>query len=232
MALGAPSSLSRFDEALRWFLERVVLTDDELDALSAGARTQAFWFADGTQMRMVQDVFDQIVKGLDTGETFAAFKKRVSASLASAWGGANPFRVETIWINAIQRAYNGGRYRQLTKPAVKRFRPFWMYDAIMDSRTSTICKERDSTVLPADDPWWDSNYPPLHHRCRSAVRALTKRQANRKGINSGTGDITEPAQDGFGLSPKEEPLVKPNPRKFDSGVVDESRTKAQQAGIK
>ena len=232
MRVGATANLARFDDALRWFLERVILTDDELDDLNDRARMQSWWFAGGEQMRLVQDVFDDIARALDNGELFSVFKKRVSAKLASAWGGANPHRVETIWINAMQRAYGGGRYRQLTTPAMKRFRPFWMYDAVLDARTTTICKERDGKVLAADDPWWDSNYPPLHHRCRSGVRALTKRQAKAKGITTSP-DFAESSQDGFGASPRNDMNAQtPDLRKHDQGLVDALRDKQRAAGIK
>jgi len=232
MGLGVTANLSRFEEALRFFLQRVILTDDELDALNSRARMQSWWFSGGDELRLVQDVFDEIAKALNTGEAFGDFKKRVSAKLASAWGGANPHRVETIWINAMQRAYSGGRYRQLTKPVMKRMRPFWEYDAVLDGRTTTICKERDGKVVAQDDPWWDSNYPPLHHRCRSGVRALTKRQAKRKGITTGP-NFDERPQDGFGASPKNDmsATVKPDMRKYDAQLADKMRDKQRAAGI-
>jgi len=232
VGLGVTADLSRFDEALRWFLQRVILTDDELDTLNAKARMQSFWLAGGDQMRLVQDVFDGITAALNTGESFHLFKKLVSAKLASAWGGVNPHRVETIWINAMQRAYGGGRYRQLTKPVMKRLRPYWMYDAVMDGRTTTICKERDGKVVAQDDPWWDANYPPLHHRCRSGVRALTERQAKRKGITTAPAFDERPT-DGFGASPKNDmgATVKPDLSKFDAQLADKMRDKQRAAGV-
>jgi len=232
VAVGVSADLSRFDEALRWFLSRVILTDDELDDLNARARMQAWWFSGGEQLRLVQDVFDDLARALNLGLPFSDFKKQVSAKLASAWGGANPHRVETIWINAMQRAYGGGRYRQLTTPTMKRFRPYWMYDAVLDSRTSPMCKERDSKVLAADDPWWDSNYPPLHHRCRSGVRALTKRQAAQRGITT-TPDFAEGPQGGFGASPRDDmgATVKPNLAKFDNELAADLRRRAERAGV-
>jgi hypothetical protein len=54
-------------------------------------------------------------------------------------------------------------------------------------------------VLRADDPFWDSHQPPLHHRCRSAVIALTADQAETAGIASEAPDA-EPAE-GFGGRP-------------------------------
>lgn len=220
MPIEASAEFNRFDAALAWFRERLALSDEEYRALERWAHQNAFWMKGVSDLRLVQDVSDEIARALDTGEPFAEFKKRVADKLAKAWGGANPHRVQTIWINNLQRAYNAGRYKAASNPAAKRFRPFWMYDAVLDSKTTIICKERDSTVLSADDPWWDSNYPPLHHRCRSAVRALTRRQAERKGLTENVHEYESGAQNGFGRAPNEESDGAPEVGAFDQQHVD------------
>jgi uncharacterized protein with gpF-like domain len=43
----------------------------------------------------------------------------------------------------------------------------------VDDRTTAICLERDGLQLPLDDPYWQSNTPALHFRCRSVLVPLT-----------------------------------------------------------
>ena len=220
-----------FDEAIAWHLSRLVMTDDEVAQLMANARNQAFWIANVAQLRLVQDVFDEISKGLQQGLGYAEFSKAMAGKLARAWGGANPARVEVIWRTAIQTAYNAGRWRQMEQPAVKRFRPFRMYDAVLDSRTTPYCRDRDGIVKPADDNWWNTNWPPLHYNCRSGVRSLTPRQAMRKGIAPAGLKIPD-AQGSFGNSPRAAGFAnwRPEPKGYDTTTYSALIAKAEKAG--
>lgn len=50
--------------------------------------------------------------------------------------------------------------------------PLLQFDAILDGRTSPICKSLDGVIKPVSDPFWNIYYPPNHFGCRSDVRAL------------------------------------------------------------
>jgi uncharacterized protein with gpF-like domain len=56
----------------------------------------------------------------------------------------------------------------------------WLYSSVKDTRRSAICKDLEGTILPADDPYWDTHTPQMHHGCRSSLRSLTQEQADRK----------------------------------------------------
>jgi len=44
------------------------------------------------------------------------------------------------------------------------------FDAVMDNRTSEICRPLNGTILSSSDPFWNIYYPPNHFGCRSTVR--------------------------------------------------------------
>ena len=46
------------------------------------------------------------------------------------------------------------------------------FDAILDDRTTELCKSLDGVIRPVDDAFWDQYYPPNHFNCRSDVRQL------------------------------------------------------------
>ncbi len=192
----------QFEEAVRWFRGRVPMTQAVYDALAAEAQRRAFTLAGAAALAVVSEVWRSLDATLTDGRTLADFKRDVAPGLLAQWGGsvASPaWRMEVIFRNATQRAYTHGRVEQLRDPAVARTRPFWMFDAIGDARTSEICVALDGTVLRASDPWWASHTPPCHHACRSTIRGL--RANDPRVAAAGPAPDTE-AQAGFGVLPE------------------------------
>lgn len=58
--------------------------------------------------------------------------------------------------------------------------PLLKYDAIIDGRTSDICADFNDTILPIDDSFWDSYYPPNHFNCRSTVLQISDGEVTDK----------------------------------------------------
>jgi SPP1 gp7 family putative phage head morphogenesis protein len=201
MPLGiTPDFNVRFEQAVTAFQSRVpMLRGAEFDAIGANAHQYAFTVAGITQISLVNDVWQAIDKALLDGTDFKQFKKDVGAKLESAWGGAKPARLETIYRTNIQSAYNAGRYRMLTSPAVLAARPIWIYDSVLDSRTSGICKPLNGVTLPAKDPFWATHQPPLHFSCRSSIRTARDTPDTQ---HTDLSNLTlEQPSDGFGIAP-------------------------------
>lgn len=198
MVWGVTAELERFNEAEQWFNKRI----PEVDTGNAEdrARGNSFRIAGMLELDAVSLVFKEIAHALEKGQPFGPeFKQRVTDKLgALAPKGAH---LETVFRNWTQTSYNTGRYYQLSDPEVTRFRPYWMYDAILDGRTTQVCKVCNGTIKRFDDAWWDSHWAPCHHRCRSSIRALRRGEALERGI---TADDPAAGIDlgTFGKSPK------------------------------
>lgn len=216
----------RFDEAVDRFASRIVLTDEERHHVPVDARSQAFWIAGAAQLDIVEDTRNRLKRAIERGTPLATFKAEVREALTKAWGKDNPHRIETIFRNATQHAYNAGRWEQMNAPSVVRFRPFWMFDAILDGRETQICRICNGTLLSADDPWWDEHWPPQHHRCRSGVRALRRSEAERRGITIRVPEET--GGEGFGLSPRLARPWRPEVERYDPQLFSELERKRQQ----
>ena len=206
----------RFDDALAFLRARTPIPAEQFYTLDDQARQKAFTVSNVGQMDMVQQVLESLEKALETGQDLKAWKDEIGPALRKAWAGEvdkPAFRLELIYRNAVQTAFSHGRVRQMRDPAVTALRPFFLFDAILDGRTTDECSARDGVLLPADDPWWATNTPPIHHACRSGIRSLRKSQADRRGgVNPPDREVElNPPGKGFGVAPTLSPAVQVQP---------------------
>lgn len=207
-----PADPNAAQEAVRWFRDRLIMTDEEFQTLEDATHDVAFTVAGVNQLDLVTEVWEAVDKAIANGETLQDFQARVSDRLTAAWGKDQPWRVENILRNQAQRAYGAGRWAQMTEPVVVQARPYRRLSNIMDQRTSPICVDValggvGGTVLPADDPFWRSHVPPLHHGCRSHIVTLSEAEAKEDGVTP-TPPAT-PAAAGFGSAPDVGPPFEP-----------------------
>lgn len=194
-----PADPNASDDAVRWFRDRLLMTDEEFRAIEEATHDAAFTIAGVSQLDMVEEVWSRLDQAVANGETLQDFQEHVGERLASAWGGEQPWRVETIFRTNAAQAYAAGRYVQMTQPAVLKARPYWRFSGIGDQRQTVVCLESDGTILPADHPWWNGHYPPNHFQCRSHVVTLSEAEAEEEGITPDP--TTTPAMEGFGSAP-------------------------------
>jgi SPP1 gp7 family putative phage head morphogenesis protein len=190
-----------FDEAIAFFRSLVQVPDHEWDRLTMAARKQSFKVAGAANLDLVQEVWEAVDRAIADGTDLRAFKREIGAQLSEAWAGsvADPgFRLETIFRTNVQTAYNAGRYEQARQ--VAKDRPYWLFDSIMDGRTTPdCCAALDGIVLPANDPFWKGHYPPLHFNCRSQIITLTEDQAEGMGVSTSRPRVS--VGRGFGTPP-------------------------------
>lgn len=216
MTWAAPAKVDRFDEAVDWFMARTVMTKDQVKRLEPANRQDAFWVGAGLQADQVQRVQDEITKALESGEPFEDWRKRVRNDLF------NDAHAETVFRNATQRSYNAGRWEQMQDPEVLKFRPYGTVDAILDGRTTDYCRKVDGTVLPLDHEWWLTHFFPAHHKCRTTIRSLRKKEAERLGIS--TPPDIDPAP-GFGEAPTPLNGWRPDKDRYEKRIAAELERK-------
>lgn len=151
------------------------------------AQAKAFTVAGVMKMDVLQDIRQAVDKALAKGQTYADFKKSLIPTLQRRgwWGrhaqtdmetgemagkGLTPWRLKTIYQTNLQTAYGAGRYNAFMENV--QARPYWQYTAVMDRRTRPTHAAMHGLVFRADDPFWDSFYPPNGFNCRCRVRAL------------------------------------------------------------
>lgn len=143
------------------------------------------------------DIHGQLQKVLEQGQTFRDFKKELTPVLqAKGWWGrkelpdprtgevrsvqlGSPRRLRTIYDVNLRTAHASGAWARAQR--TKDRRPFLRYVAILDRRTRPDHRAWHGTVLPMDDPFWNTHYPPNGWRCRCSVQQLGQRDLDRYG---------------------------------------------------
>jgi SPP1 gp7 family putative phage head morphogenesis protein len=156
------------------------------------AQAKTFTIAKVMRADILQDVRSMVDTAIGEGITFAQFKKELIPRLqAKGWWGVKETvdketglitetqlgsvaRLQNIYRQNVQSSYMAGRYK--AQMEVADILPVWEYVATMDSRTTERCRSLNGRRFRADDPVWDTIYPPNHWGCRARVRPLTMRQ--------------------------------------------------------
>lgn len=187
-----------FEEAIKLFKDKVVLSPEQYKKLIAEVKMRAFSVSGVLDADVLMDIYNEVLRGLEGGIAFNDFRKALMPKVESAWGGAAPYRLDTIFRTNIQSMYQAGHYKQQME--VIEERPFWQYVAVMDSRTRPAHAAMNEKVFPADHEFWQKNYPPNGFNCRCTVRTLSGREMARDGlsVSKKSQDIADP---GFDFNP-------------------------------
>lgn len=151
------------------------------------AHHTSFTVAKITNLDLLSDIHQSIIKSQRDGIPFEAWKKDLAPTLKKyGWWGETTVtdpvtkeardiyvgsrRLRTIFDTNMRVSYSVGRYKQMMslEEAV-----YWCYIAILDSRSRPKHAAKHMTVLHRDHPWWRLNYPPNAWNCRCKVRAYS-----------------------------------------------------------
>jgi SPP1 gp7 family putative phage head morphogenesis protein len=129
-----------------------------------------------TTKDIVEKIYDSLTSaGFIVAETNSVATGRPLVEIAERLQKTvtTPARIQTaIRTNAFE-AINEARYSTFTDPALDGFVEALEYSAILDDRTTEICRHLDGRVYPADSPAWDGYKPPNHFNCRSLLVPVT-----------------------------------------------------------
>lgn len=172
-----------FEEAERYFKEKIPITPKEFEAIAEQYRALAFTVSGYTKAQVLKKFYDALLSAIENGTTMKSFRDEMNSFLETCgYTGITAFQADNIFRTNVQTAYQVGHYEQMTQPEVLQARPYWMYDAVNDTRTRPSHLAMDGHVFPADSPVWDTWYPPNGFRCRCTVRSLSQRQVEDRGL--------------------------------------------------
>jgi SPP1 gp7 family putative phage head morphogenesis protein len=185
-------------EAIAYFRRKGLLPSFAWEDVWQEEHARAFTVAKAVQREVLEDIRAALDRALSEGRTLEQFREELTPLLqARGWWGVqemtdpltgeagpvqlgSPRRLRTIFEVNMRSAYQAGRWERIER--VKATMPFLRYVAVQDDRTRDEHRAWHGVVLPVDDPWWNSHYPPCGWRCRCTVTQMNGRTLERRGF--------------------------------------------------
>ena len=172
-----------FREAIRFFRAKQRIPTAAWTDIWQAQHAKAFVVAGAQREALLADFQGAIAKALEDGTTLAEFRRDFDAIVARhGWRfkGGRDWRSRVIFDTNLRSAHAAGKWEQIER--LKDSAPFLRYVAVLDDRTRPDHAAWHGTVLPADDPWWDTHYPPNGWYCRCTVQQLSERDLERRSL--------------------------------------------------
>lgn len=175
---------SPFNEAIDYLKRKINLPSRAWTDLKEGAHARSFVVAGAMRDKLVSDFHGALVKAMQDGTTLIDFQNAFDAIVARhGWDfkGGRTWRARVIYDTNLRMAHAAGKWAQIER--VKNVRPYLRYIAVHDTRTRPEHVAWHGTILPVDDGWWKTHYPPNGWNCRCTVQSLSKRDLIAKDLN-------------------------------------------------
>ena len=165
----------------------------DYDEISHEAHLRTFTVAKITNLDLLNDIHESLIKAAKNGENFETWKANITPVLQKyGWIGKevevkNPKtgevkkinvgarRLKTIFETNIRTAYAKAKFDSQMASSKKYFR----YTAVLDGRTRAEHRAMHGIILPKEDKFWKTNYPPNGWGCRCKVVALDDEDLKR-----------------------------------------------------
>ena len=168
----------------------------------------AFTVAQMTQDAMLGEVHQALAVALRKGETLETFRARLEPWLEQrGWaprgrGGDVPTRLKRIYNTNLRTARAAGQWDRISKNAD--LLPYLVYELGPSEEHREEHAAWAGLCLKADDPWWNTHYPPNGWGCKCRVRQVAEPPKDstttapevetREWTNPATGEVRQVAK--------------------------------------
>lgn len=137
---------------------------------------KAFWMAGIESDYILVGVKEALLEGFRQGWDEARTMKEIQKffNQYEAPREVTPSRIRVVVRTNYTDAYNQGRLMEYRDPALEGMVIGVRFSAILDDRTTEICKTLHNTAFALDDPMMKSFTPPMHFNCRSLLTPIFK----------------------------------------------------------
>jgi SPP1 gp7 family putative phage head morphogenesis protein len=127
-------------------------------------RENVYIFSAAKTYQQVRDMAEFIAEST----SYTNFKVKAMET----YGEYNVNWLKAEYNTAVGQAQQANQWKRIQDS--KETFPYIRYNAVIDSKTSEICRPLDGVTLPVDDPFWN-NYAPLNHfNCRCTLEKIDK----------------------------------------------------------
>ena len=172
MTASATYTNQPFDAAIDFFRAKLNIPTATWKDLWKGMHARAFVTAGASKAELLVDMRGAIDKAISAGTTLAEFRAdfdKIVARHGWQYKGGRNWRSRLIYETNLSTAYAAGHWREMNDPDVLTALPYLRYVASSSINRRPEHMAWYNIVLPADDPWWQSHYPPNGWGCKCGV---------------------------------------------------------------
>ena len=154
----------------------------------------SFTVAKAVQLDVLSDMHNAVIQAVEKGQSFDTFKKNLKPTLRQkGWWGRKEMtdpltgrtvdaqlgsdrRLKTIYNVNMRSAYQKGQYDRTMESDLH---PYLMYRIGPSVKHRQDHESWDGLILPKNDPFWDSHFPPNGWGCKCYTRAVTESQRKK-----------------------------------------------------
>jgi len=173
-----------FKEQLAFFRGKLNIPTERWDALWREQHARGFMIAGAMKAELLADFRAAVERAIKDGIPLREFRKDFDTIVKKhgwSYKGGRNWRSEVIYTTNVRQSYNAGRWKQLTDPDLLKIYPYLEYRHGDSLRPRPHHLAWHGTVLPADDPWWQTHYPQNGWGCRCKVLSAGPRDLKRMG---------------------------------------------------
>ena len=188
-------------EVIRYFREKRLLETFDWRDIPSQEHAFSFTVAKSMEHDILEDIRAAALDAVVNRTPYDQFAARLTPTLqAKGWWGrriqtdprdgvpkvvqlGSPRRLRTIYWANTPTAHAAGEWERTERN--KRFLPFLLYTLSRAERRRPEHEGWVGIILPVDDPWWDTHYPPNGWGCQCGVRQISEREARRLGWTDG-----------------------------------------------
>ncbi|MCE2563766.1 phage minor head protein [Komagataeibacter sp. FNDCF1] len=171
-------------DALAFLRQKVPVPAATWTDLWHEAHDVSFAVAGATSKAIAQDFQNAVIRTMEAGGTRREFLKEFDP-IVKRYGwehtGTPGWRASIIYDTNVTTAYAAGRYRRMTTPESLALYPYWRYRHHTCQHPRPQHVAWDGMILRADDPFWNTHYPPNGWRCHCTVEVVSQRMLDRNG---------------------------------------------------
>jgi len=172
-----------FNEAIDHFRSKLDLPTQYYDDIIGQVHAKAFTVAGAAKASLISDIRSSVDEAIDNGTTITDFRKSFDETVAKhgwSYRGKRGWRTRVIYDNNLRTSRMAGRWEQFQR--TKKTRPYLQYLTAGDQRVRPEHASWGNVVLPVDDSFWNTHFPPNGWGCRCTARTLSQRQLERSGL--------------------------------------------------
>jgi len=197
-------------EALEFFRKKGLRVGFNFDEVWREEHAAAFTAAKATRLEVLQTLREAVDKATADGETFRTFAKELRPRLKQlGWYGegvevADPrtgevkkvlvglARLKRIYSTNLRTARAAGQWDRIQRTTASH--PYLLYQLGPSREHRPEHQAFNGLLLPAEDPFWSTHYPPNGWGCKCWVRQVSKvehgRLSDKAGIRQQAPDVT------------------------------------------